>query len=158
MKKNNNIFDFAGQILMIYGFTIVGLNIFCILFGESAKEFSTIFEFGSKGLSRATMLQFLFVAVITVILRFIFFTDVLIKKASIGIRTAGMFFFVILIMILFVCMFGWFPVDMWQPWVCFFISFGISAGVSTAVCILKEQLENKKMEEALQRLKEEEIE
>lgn len=154
MKQKNTIFDFVGQIFMIFGFTVICLNVFCLWFGESAKEFSTIFELGSKGLSSATMFQFLLETVFIVILREIFFTYKWIKKASIGVRTASMFSSVIVTIILLVYLFGWFPVDMWQPWVCFILSFGISAGVSTRVSVLKERAENKKMEEALQRLKE----
>ena len=154
MKKNNTIFDFVGQIFMIFGFTVICLNIFCILFGEDAREYSSIFQLGGSGLSTGTMFQFLLEAVFIVILREIFFTDRLIKKISIGVRTAGMFLSVIVTIIVLVYLFDWFPVDMWLPWLCFFISFGISAGVSTAVSVLKERTENKKMEEALQRLKE----
>lgn len=154
MRKNNTIFDFVGQIFIIFGFTVICLNIFCLLCGEDAKEFSTIFELGRKGISSATLFQFLLEAVFIVILREIFFTDKWIKKASIGVRTVGMFSSVIITIILLVCLFGWFPIDMWQPWVCFILSFATCAGVSTIVSVLKEKSENKKMEEALQRLKE----
>lgn len=154
MRKKNTIFDFVGQIFIIFGFTIVCLNIFCVLFGEDAREYSTIFQLGSSGLSTGTMFQFLLESVFIVILREIFFTDKLIKRTSIGVRTAGMFLSVIVTIIVFVFLFNWFPVDMWLSWLCFFISFGISAGVSTAVSVLKERAENKKMDEALQRFKE----
>lgn len=153
MKKKNTIFDFVGQIFMIFGFMVICLNIFCILFGEGAREYSSIFQLGGSGLSTGTMFQFLLEAVFIVILQEIFFTDRLLKEIAIGVRTAGMFLSVIVTMIVLVYLFEWFPVDMWLPWLCFFISFGISAGVSTAVSVLKERTENKRMEEALQRLK-----
>lgn len=153
MKKKETVFDYIGQIFVSFGFTVVALNIFCILFGEEAREYSTIFSLGGEGLSVQTMLQFLLTSSIIVTLRFVFFTDGLIKKVSIAIRTIGMFGSIIVMMALFVYLFGWFPVNMWQAWAMFFICFGVCAGVSVAVSALNEKLENKKMEEALQRLK-----
>jgi len=153
MKKHETVFDYIGQIFLIYGFTIICLNIFCILFGESAKEYSTIFAMGKYGLSVATMVQFFFVSVVIATLRFVFFTDGLIKKVPLAVRIASMFAIIILVMIVLIIRCGWFPVNKWQPWVMFFVCFGISAGVSTIVSVIKEKIENKKMEEALQRLK-----
>lgn len=153
MKKKETVFDYIVQIFVSFGFTVVALNIFCILFGEEAREYSTIFSLGGEGLSVQTMLQFLLTSSIIVTLRFIFFTDGLIKKVSIAIRTIGMFGSIIVMMALFIYLFGWFPVNMWQAWAMFFICFGVCAGVSAVVSALNEKLENKKMEEALQRLK-----
>ena len=153
MKKKETVFDYIGQIFVSFGFTVAALNIFCILFGEEAREYSTIFSMGGEGLSVQTMLQFLLTSSIIVTLRFVFFTDGLIKKVPIAIRTTGMFGSIIIMMALFIYLFGWFPVNMWQAWAMFFICFGVCAGVSVAVSALKEKLENKKMEEALQRLK-----
>ncbi len=153
MKKKETVFDYIGQIFVSFGFTVVALNIFCILFGEQAREYSTIFSLGGEGLSVQTMLQFLLTSSIIVTLRFVFFTDGLIKKVPIAIRTIGMFGSIIVMLALFVYLFGWFPVNMWQAWAMFFICFGVCAGVSVAVSVLKEKMENKKMEEALQRLK-----
>lgn len=153
MKKHETVFDYIGQIFLIYGFTIICLNIFCILFGESAKEYSTIFALGKYGLSVVTMVQFFFVSVVIATLRFVFFTDGLIKKVPLVVRIISMFAIIILVMVVLIIRCGWFPVNKWQPWAMFFVCFGISAGVSTIVSVIKEKIENKKMEEALQRLK-----
>lgn len=153
MKKKETIFDYIGLIFLIFGFTIICLNFFCILFGEGAKEYSAIFSLGKTGLSVPTMLQYLLTSAVIVALRFLFFTDKLFKNLSLAIRTAGMLLSIVLFMALFIVLFGWFPVDMWQAWAFFFICFGVCSGVSIAVSVLKEKMENKKMDEALQRLK-----
>lgn len=153
MRKKDTVFDYVGQIFLVFGFTVICLCAFCFLFGEDAKEFSTIFALGEGGLSITTMLQFFLTSTIIVTLRFVFFTDGLIKKLPIAARTICMLVLVLLFMTVFSIWFGWFPINMWQPWVMFFICFAISAGVSMVVSILKEKAENKKMEEALQRLK-----
>lgn len=57
--------------------------------------------------------------------------------------------------ILFVVVFDWFPVDMWEPWVMFSLSFGLCFCISVGITVLKEKLENQKMEAALERVKKE---
>lgn len=156
MKNNETVFDYVGQIFMVFGFSIICLNVFCILFGESARDYSTIFSLGSAGLSLTTMLQFLLTAAIITTLKFIFFTQGLIQKAPIWFRTVCMLTLILLTMSIFAILFGWFPVNMWQPWVMFFACFALSAGISTVIATLKENLENKKLEEALTLLKQKE--
>lgn len=153
MNRKETVFSYLAQIFLIYGFTVLTLNIFCVFFGESAKEFSTIFALGSQGLSAATMFQFFALSVLIATLRFVIFSDGLIRRVSIVVRTIAMFTMVILIMVAFIYLFGWFPIHMWQPWVMFFLCFGISAAVSTLLSMWKEKLENQVMEDALERLK-----
>lgn len=155
MRNRETVFDYVGEIFMVFGVSIFCLNLFCMMFGESAKDISTMFAMGAKGLSLATMLQFFLTSAITVTLKFVFFTDGLIKQISIAVRTVCMFVLVLVMMVIFIFLFGWFPTDMWEPWVMFFLCFGTSIAVSTVVSGLKEKTENKKMEEALERLKQE---
>lgn len=153
MNKKDTVFSYLTQIFLIYGFTILTLTVFCFLFGEGAQDFSTIFALGSSGLSLATMIQFFALSVCIATFRFVLFSDGLIRKVSIAVRTVIMFALVILLIILFIYLFGWFPINMWQPWVMFLLCFGISAVFSTLLSVWKEKLENQMMEEALSRLK-----
>ena len=73
MEERKTIFDYIGQIFQVFGFSMIVLNIFCLLFGEDASEFSKMFSLGKEGLSVPTMLQFFSVAVWVVFLRFFFF-------------------------------------------------------------------------------------
>lgn len=63
---------------------------------------------------------------------------------------------VIIVIAVFTAVFKWFPVNDRKPWIMFFISFGISFLGSWLIMIAKEKTENKKMAEALRKLKEEE--
>lgn len=155
MEERKNIFDYISQVFHIFGFTVSALCLFALLFGEGAREYSTMFALGAKGLSVVTLLEFLAVAVCITALRFLFFTDVIIKKLSVAWRTVCMFAATLLVMIAFVYRCGWFPTDMWEPWAMFVLCFGVSAGISTAVTACRERMENRRMEEALKRLKEE---
>ncbi|MBP3487752.1 MAG: DUF3021 family protein [Roseburia sp.] len=155
MEERKDIFAYIGQVLLIFGFTVSALCVFCLLFGEDAKEYSTMFALGSDGIPVVTLLQFLGVAVCITALRFLFCTDAIIKRLSVTWRTLFLFLSILVVMSALVFLCGWFPTDMWEPWAMFFLCFGISAGVSTAVTMCKERIENRRMEEALKRLKEE---
>lgn len=156
MKERRTIFDYMTQVLVIFGFSMLALNIFCLLFGESAREFSSIFRLGRQGISVETAFQYLGVSALIAGARYLFFTDMIIRKMAIWLRTVCMLGTVILIISVCIVLLGWFPPDMWQPWVLFFVCFGISFLGSYIVMILKEKEENRKLNEALDRLKEKE--
>ncbi len=153
MEEKRTIFDYMGQVFIVFGFAMLVLNVFCLVFGDSAKGFSAMFELGSKGIPAKVSFQFLCVSVLIVGIRFVFFTDVFIKKMPIWLRMICMLAMIVIVIAVFVIAFHWFPVNMWQPWAMFFICFGISFFVSYLIMIIKEKTENKQMEEALKRLK-----
>lgn len=156
MDKNFLVFKFFSQVFTIYGITTGLLNIFCVLFGTSAHEFSTIFSLGSAGVGVATSFQFLIALSIITALRFIFMTDILIKKMPLIARIIAMFSGVFATILVFIFMFDWFPSDMPIAWTMFIVCFIISCTVSTIMSVLVERQENHKLEEALKRYKEEE--
>ena len=156
MDNKPTILGYLTQVFMIFGITVLALNVFCLLFGDSARDFSTIFALGSAGLNVTTMLQFLLAIAITIVLRFVFMTDVIIKKMPLAARIIAIFAAAFLNIVVFVILCGWFPVDNLMAWIMFLISFAISCTASTAISIFKEKTENRRLEEALNRLKEEE--
>lgn len=141
---------------MIFGFSMALQSVFCRLFGEAAKGFSAMFSLGGEGLSLMLMWQFLLLSALIVFWRFLFFTETVFKKLSFAGRTAGMVSAVLLTAVVFILLFDWFPADMWQPWAMFLLCFGICFAVSAAVAGRLEKIENRKMEEALQRAKQRE--
>ena len=156
MDNKPTILDYLSQVFMIFGITVLTLNIFCLLFGDSAREFSTIFALGSAGLNVKTMMQFLLAIAITIVLRYIFMTDLIIKKMPLVARIIAIFAAAFLNIVVFVILCGWFPVDNLMAWIMFLISFAISCTASTAISIFKEKTENRRLAEALSKLKEEE--
>ena len=153
MEEKRTIFDYLGQIMIVFGFTMLIMNLLCLVFGNAAKDISSMFALGSRGVPVETAFQFLGVSALIVGVRFVFFTDILIKNMPIWMRTVCMLIAVILIIAAFVAVFRWFPVMMWQPWAMFFACFGLSFLGSYFVMAVKEKVENKRMEEALRRFK-----
>jgi len=156
MDEKKTIFNYLAQVMIVFGFAMLVMNIFCLVFGNSAKDFSSMFELGNQGVPVKIAFQFLIVSVLIIGLRIIFFTDMLIKKMPIWLRTACILVSVVILIAAFIIAFHWFPVDMWQSWAMFFICFGISFLGSYFTMTIKEKVENRQMEEALRRLKEKE--
>lgn len=156
MEKKKTVFDYLGQILIVFGFSMLIMNLLCLAFGNEAKDISAMFVLGNRGVPVEIAFQFLCVSALTVGARFVFFTDTLIKNMPIWMRTVCMLIVIILIIAAFVAVFRWFPVGMWQPWAMFFACFGLSFFGSYFVMVIKEKAENKRMEEALRRFKEKE--
>lgn len=153
MEKRKTIFNYLTQVLVIFGFSTLIMNIFCLIFGQSAKDISSMFELGNQGISSKIAFQFLGLSALVTGSRFIFFTDTLIKKMSIRLRTVFMLLSVIAIIAAFIIVFNWFPIHMWQCWAMFLVCFALSFTGSYAVVTIKEKSENKQMEDALRRLK-----
>ncbi len=158
MKRKDDVFRYLGQILTIFGLTVVFISVFSFFIGEDAKEYSTFFALGDRGLTLQTLAQLFLMSVLITTLRFILFTDGLISRISLTIRTLLMFFFVVLMIALFAFWFGWFPVNMLEAWGAFFACFAVCAFASSYIMAWKTDRENKEMEEALKRLKEEQEE
>ena len=154
MESRKTVFDLIGQIFTIFGFSVICLMVFIYLFGEDAEGYSTIFLLGNRGIALSILAQFLLTSTMVALFRQIYFTDIVIKNASLAIRTIGMFISVVVMIIIFVWLFGWFPMTEMLPWILFFIWFGICTGVSAFISVVKEKVQNKKMQEALERMQE----
>ncbi len=151
--KNETLFDWLEQVFLVFGIAMMCMVVFCILFGDNARGYSTMFELGKAGLSISTMVQFFLLIVIIITLKFILFTDAWLKKMSIAVRTILMFAFSIIALVLFVIMFGWFPAGEWLAWVMLGVCFAVSSVISTFISVLREKAENQKLQQALERVK-----
>ena len=154
MEEQRTIFDHLGQVMITFGFSVLVMNALCLLVGEEAQEVSTLYSMGKDGLSVATMMQFLGVSCCITVLRFLFFTDRIIKRMSITMRTVCMLIAIVIVIALCTVLFGWFPTGMWESWAAFFLTFFLCFVGSLLLMHLKEKAENRKMEEALRRIKE----
>lgn len=154
MEDRKHILDFLTQIILIFGITLLVITAICFLVGEDAREYSTMFALGSKGIPINTIWQYLISSACIAGLRFLFFTDSVFKKMSITRRTIGMVISVIALIGVFAYGFGWFPVNEPKCWIIFLVCFGICFVISAAVSIWKENTDNKQLSDGLKNLKE----
>lgn len=153
MEERKHLLDYLTQVFTIFGITILAISIICTLLGEAAAGESTMFRLGSGGIPVETVFQYLLTSICVTALRFVFFTDILIKKMSVTGRTVGMLAAVIVLVGVFSCIFGWFAVNKAEGWIAFLLCFGICFVISAAVSAYRERVENRRLEDGLENLK-----
>lgn len=154
MEERKTFFDYLMHTFTTFGITMIILNALCLTVGEDAAGYSSIFQLGRQGIACSTTLQFLATSTLITGIRYVFFTDRLIKRMSVTLRTICMVLTVIALVGTFSFLFSWFPVNEWLPWLCFLASFAVCFVIGTLVSLLKEKAENKALAEALARMKE----
>lgn len=154
MEERKHLLDYLVQIMMVFGITLLLITVICCLVGDDAKEYSTMFVLGSKGVPANTILQYFLSSACITGFRFLFFTDAVFKKMPIAKRTIALLSSVIALIGIFAYFFGWFPVNDPKCWLVFFVCFGICFAVSAVVSTLKETADNRQLAEGLTKLKE----
>lgn len=153
MERKKALLDYMGHVLMIYGFTMACMVFFALLFGESAKEYSAFLALGRKGVTTEVMIQFLFLAIIIEALQASLGNEHILKFIPAKLKSICMVICVFITVVLFIMIFQWFPIGMWQPWAMFILCFVICFGMSAYLSIIKTKMENQKLSEGLERLK-----
>ena len=154
MKKREEFLRDLGQIMSIFGITVAILVVLTVIVGEDAKGYSSIFALGGDGLSIETLMQFLLMAISVRGLCMLLFSDKMISRISVTVRTCLLFFLIILLVAVYAAIFGWFPLDDLAAWGYFLACFAACAFASAYIMAWKNDKENKELEEALKRLKE----
>lgn len=138
--------NFFSQVLITFSIGILFLAVIGSIVGESAKEYSTMFELGKNGLTYSTIWQYLLISLVITTVKNIIFSQRLIKKMMTLWRAVLLLFCILVMCIIFIVIFGWFPVDNYQAWIGFLISFLSFFAIGTIFMILKTKSESRKYE------------
>lgn len=152
MEEKKTIWGYLGQIFAVYGVIVTIFIGIGMVFGEGASENSSLFQLGSAGFSLDTLLQLLGLAVLLVVLQILFLTDAVIKHMPMLVRTLCFLAADVVVTVIFISLFAWFPIEDKNAWISFFLSFGGCTLIGTGVSVLRERAENRKMEMALRRM------
>ena len=153
MEDKKTIFNYISQLFAIYGIVIAIFVAINLIVGNEVGSVSTLFALGSTGLSTKTLIELFVLVVIVTIDDNVFHTDLLIKNMSLIVRNILFFAVILVTIIVFAVVFGWFPLDNVLSWIGFIVSFSVCAVFSAIHMRLEENAENKKMQEALNKLK-----
>ena len=156
MEEKKTIFDYIGQLFATYGIIVAIFLIFGSCIGSLAKGHSSLFSLGKEGFAINTLFELLLLAVIITGTQIVFLTDKWIKNMSLVLRNVFFFGIIVIVMVVFSIVFGWFPVNEAKAWIGFFISFFICTVISITISKLEEKAENKKMEQALEKFQKDE--
>ena len=153
MEQNKTIFNYIGQFFATFGIIIAIFIVFTCLVGEKAEEFSSLYRLGSQGLALATLAQLLALTGIISIAQVIFLTDSVLKRMNMILRYILFFCTICVGIAIFAATFRWFPINNVKAWALFVISFVMCTVISVIISKLQENAENKKMEQALAKIK-----
>lgn len=143
--------SFIKDTMIIFAVDILVLVVMTYFFGEMAREVSTMFRLGGKGLALETIMQYFLSAAVIAGLKNLFFSQRIFKNMMMLWRTVGMLLAVVVSMVCFIAIFGWFPIDNVEGWIGFVVSFGLCFGVSAGGMILKTHIQSRKYDELLKR-------
>ena len=144
-----SIYEFLGSLITQFGIQTLILIATTILFGDTAGAVSSLFQMGSAGIAIDTLLQFGFIALLITIIRYLCMSDIVIKKMMVLWRMVIMLFLILLVMVMAINRFGWFPAGYNMPWILFGAMFALSSAISSGVIILRTKLESWKYEKLL---------
>ena len=151
MEDRKTIFTYIGETFATYGIIVFLFILITAGIGKDAEGYSTFFTFGNRAMSLHTLLQLLGLAVVISICRNVLFDDRWIRSMSMLARNVLFFLIITVTIVLFVILFGWFPINDMKAWIGFFISFAVSSTVAVVLSRIRERTENDKMNRALEK-------
>ena len=149
MEEKKTVFNYISQAFATFGIIVLIFILFSLAIGESTEGYSNLFSMGKRGMSIPTLCELLLLAIMITLAQVVFLTDKWIVNLSLIIRNVLFFLSVLIVMVIMIVTFKWFPVGDVNAWIGFIISFAISMIVSALVIKLKERADNSKMQEAL---------
>ena len=149
MEEKKTIFNYISQAFATYGIIVLVFVVFNILLGDVAGDYSALFALGKNGMSIPVLLELLLLAIMITFAQVLFLTDKWIENMSMIIRYVLFFGTVMIVMIVMIIVFNWFPIGDMYAWGGFVISYTVSMITSALLTRLKERTENSKMQEAL---------
>lgn len=142
------------QVMIIFSIMVLSILIPGSFMQKSAWEYSTFFALAPDGISFASLWQMFAAAFgITLIQNIIFETKVFQKMMTLY-KTILMLACILILIIAFVVLFGWFPVDMPMGWISFISTFALCFVISTVVMVTKTRRESQTYDRLLNEYKE----
>ena len=154
MEEKKTIFDYISEVFATFGIIIMIMTILNLLIGDAASEYSSLFAYGKKAFSLAALFQmFLLSVVICASRNAILLTDRWLHRVSMLTRIILFFVTITVTIVIFVILFQWFPTGDIKAWIGFLVSFAICDSLGVVISKIREKTENKKMDQALERYK-----
>ena len=102
-----DIYKFISQVLIIFSATVLFISFVGIFVGESAREYSTMFSLGSKGIAFDTVLQILLSSIVISSIDKIFLSEKILKKLSGLWKRILMIISIIAVIVIFIICFNY---------------------------------------------------
>lgn len=150
MKKRLGLF--IGSLLQIFAVMILIFAIATALIGKESEKFPNLFLLENEGIAVQTLFQLFAFSFLICALRFIFFTDVFLKKTGLVLRYVLFFVLTIAAFVIITLIFSWIPNKLLY-WLLVLASYSVSTIISIFVTTLFARKEDEKLNDALAKMK-----
>lgn len=150
MKKRLGLF--IGSLLQIFAVMILIFAIATALIGKESEKFPNLFLLENEGIAVQTLFQLFAFSFLICALRFIFFTDVFLKKTGLVLRYVLFFVLTIAVFVIITLIFSWIPNKLLY-WLLVLASYSVSTIISIFVTTLFARKEDEKLNDALAKMK-----
>lgn len=139
------------QLLSVFATIMLVLMILTFFVGDQIEGESQMFQLGSDGIALSTIAQFFCLSLAATLLKYVFFSEVLIHELPAILRSLFMLAAIFGISIVFVKKYNWFSMKSTGAWILFLLCFMTSFIMSIGIMLLKNRLEDKEIEEGLKK-------
>lgn len=150
MKKRLGLF--IESLLQIFAVMILIFAIATALIGKESEKFPNLFLLENEGIAVQTLFQLFAFSFLICALRFIFFTDVFLKKTGLVLRSVLFFVLTIAVFVIITLIFSWIPNKLLY-WLLVLASYSVSTIISIFVTTLFARKEDEKLNDALAKMK-----
>lgn len=152
MTSKNILEKFMFLTFMAFTTAITVITFIGVVAGEDMISYSTFYVNG--GVSLTAIIQILALAIITALINIIFDNESLVSRIRVLYLTIMKLFIILLIAIVFIIVFQWFPVDEVYAWISFIAMFLVCFIVATIASVLVTRKKDKEYEVLLNKYKE----
>lgn len=156
MDGKKGFLDYLGTLVLLFGVCMLILAALTCAVGDQARAVSTMFALGSAGIPMEVAFEYLGLLALISVFRMVFFRDGVIPSMPMAARVLCMGAACMGATAAFIAVFGWFPVNMWQPWVMTLGCFCVCFAAAAAITRMKERSDTRRLQEALLRMQREE--
>lgn len=140
----------------VFTLSVILIAIFNFIFrSESAEisKYSELFTLCGQGLSLKALAELLFMAVAISLVRYFWFSDRFFKNMLMFRRITFMLISMFVLAAIFSASFRWFPIDMWEAWAGFIISFIFSTLIGYGSMMIRSKIESNKYQQVFDEYK-----
>lgn len=147
-------YRFVTQVMIIFSIMVISVMVPGCFLDETAREYSTFYALAPDGVSFASLWQMLGASFGITLIQNIIFETRRFQKMMMLYKTILLLACILVLIITFVFLFRWFPIDMPMGWISFISTFALCFLISTVVMVSKTRRESQTYDRLLNEYKE----
>jgi len=150
MNEEKKVFSvFFQHTIVTFAYSIIAMTITGQILANYRDTHNVLSILGHEGLTYQSIMQIFALSAVLGVLITLLTSDIILKHVMLLWRYATLLFLSTVACGLFVVIFRWFPLDLWQAWVGFILFFVTFFIIGLSAMIAKTKIEDKRYEKLL---------